>query len=51
VDKAPVITEDVGVQPEILHATSVEGQLVKDDRRKKEVYIIFFLDLQLLLFS
>lgn len=36
VDKAPVITQDVGVQPEILHATSVEEQPIKDDSRKKE---------------
>lgn len=50
-DKAPIITQDVGVQPEILHATSAEEQPVKDDSRKKEVCIIFFLDLQLFLFS
>jgi hypothetical protein len=39
VDRAPIITQDVGVQPEILHATSVEEQPVRDDSRKKEVCI------------
>jgi hypothetical protein len=51
VDKAPIITEDVGVKPQILHATSVEEQPVKDDSRKKEVYVFFLLDLYLFLFS
>jgi hypothetical protein len=51
VDKAPIITQDVGIQPEILHATSVEEQPIKDDSRKKEVFIIFFHDLRLFPFS
>jgi hypothetical protein len=51
VDKAPVITEDIGVQPEILHSASVEEQSIRGDSRKKEACIFSFLDLQLFHFS
>jgi hypothetical protein len=48
VDKAPIITEDVGVKPEILYATSVEEQPDKDDSRKKEVFVAVSLQLIML---
>jgi hypothetical protein len=48
VDKAPIITQDDGVQPEILHATAVEEQPVIDLSRKKEACICF-INLQLFL--
>jgi len=36
VDQAPVITQDIGIQPEILHATALEEPRTADDTRKKE---------------
>lgn len=48
VDKAPIITQDDGVQPEILRATAVEEQPVIDLSRKEKacvcllIYIYIF---------
>ena len=39
VDKAPIITQDIGIQPEILHATALEEPRTADDSRKKEARI------------
>jgi hypothetical protein len=36
VDQAPIITQDIGTQPEILHATALEEPRTADDTRKKE---------------
>lgn len=36
VDKAPIITQDIGIQPQILHATALEEPQIADDSRKKE---------------
>jgi hypothetical protein len=39
VDKAPIITQDIGIQPQILHATALEEPQIADDSRKKEACI------------
>ena len=39
VDQAPVISQDIGIQPEILHATALEEPRTADDTRKKEARI------------
>jgi hypothetical protein len=41
VDKAPIIIQDEGVQPEILRAAAFEGQPTVDLSRKKEACICF----------
>jgi hypothetical protein len=39
VDKAPIVTQDTGIQPEILRATAMEEPRTADDSRKKEARI------------
>jgi hypothetical protein len=39
VDKAPVITQDIGIQPALLHATALEEPPTADDGRKKQACI------------
>ena len=39
VDQAPIITQDIGTQPEILRATALEEPRTADDTRKKEARI------------
>jgi hypothetical protein len=50
VDKAPIITQEDGIQPEILRASAVEEQPIIDSSRKKEA-CIFFINLQLFPFN
>ena len=38
-DQAPIITQDIGIQPEILRATALEEPRIADDTRKKEARI------------
>jgi len=39
VDQAPIITQDIGTQAEILHATALDEPRAADDTRKKEARI------------
>jgi hypothetical protein len=41
VDQAPVVTQDIGIQPDILRATAIEEQRTADDSRKKEACIFY----------